>query len=45
MEQFDGTANAGRKGMAYDWQAVLAAHEAESLDHDLLTLATAEHAA
>lgn len=45
MEQFDGTANAGRKGVAYDWQAVLAAFEAESLDTDLLTLATAERAA
>ena len=28
MEQFDGTVNAGRKGVAYDWQAVLASVEA-----------------
>lgn len=45
MEQFDGTVNAGRKGIAYDWQAVLAASEAKSLDHDLLSLIPAEHAA
>ncbi len=44
MENFDGTANAGRKGMAYDWQAVLAAYEAESLDHEFLSFAT-QHAA
>jgi hypothetical protein len=40
MEQFNGTVNAGRKGVAYDWQAVLAAYEAESLDSDLLSFAT-----
>ena len=34
MEQFDGTANAGRKGIAYDWQAIAAADEAASLDLD-----------
>jgi hypothetical protein len=45
MEQFDGTVNAGRKGIAYDWQAVLAEHEAKSLDHDLLSLIPVEHAA
>ena len=45
MEQFDGTVNAGRKGVAYDWQAVLAADEAKHLDHDLLHLAPAQHAA
>ena len=44
MEQFDGTVNAGRKGVAYDWQAVLAAYEAETLDHELLSF-HAEHAA
>jgi len=45
MEQFDGTVNAGRKGVAYDWQALLAASEATSLDQDLLQLAPAQHAA
>lgn len=45
MEQFDGTANAGRKGMAYDWQALLAESEAQRLDHDLLHLVPAQHAA
>ena len=45
MEQFDGTVNAGRKGVAYDWQAVLAAYEAESLDHELAAFSPVEHAA
>ena len=39
MEQFDGTLNAGRKGMAYDWQGLLASYEAGSLDCELATLA------
>jgi hypothetical protein len=39
MEQFDGTVNAGRKGVAYDWQAVLASVEAASLDSELRELA------
>lgn len=43
MEQFDATVNAGRKGIAYDWQAVLAASEAANLDAELATLAP-EHA-
>ena len=34
MEQFDETTNAGRKGIAYDWQSVLAEHEARSVDLD-----------
>jgi hypothetical protein len=38
MEQFDDTTNAGRKGIAYDWQSVLAAdeaaHEATRVDLD-----------
>ncbi|MEX0846482.1 MAG: hypothetical protein WD023_01790 [Ilumatobacteraceae bacterium] len=38
MDQFDGTANAGRKGMAYDWQSLLAASEASQLDAELRTL-------
>jgi len=42
---FDGTGNAGRKGVAYDWRAVLAESEAKHLDRDLLELAPAQHAA
>jgi hypothetical protein len=38
MEQFDGTVNAGRKGMAYDWQSLLAAAEATALDAELHAL-------
>lgn len=30
---------AGRKGVAYDWQSLLAADEAKHLDHDLASLA------
>jgi len=48
MDTFDGTVNAGRKGVAYDWQAVLAESESRHLDRDLLTLAPAasgQHAA
>mgnify|MGYP003335701721 CR=1 FL=1 len=29
----------GRKGVAYDWQSLLAADEAKALDHDLASLA------
>ena len=39
MEQFDGTVNAGRKGVAYDWQGLLASAEAGALDHELAALA------
>jgi hypothetical protein len=39
MDQFDGTVNAGRKGVAYDWQGLLASIEAVSLDHELAGLA------
>ena len=35
MEQFDGTINAGRKGIAYDWQSLLASAEAAALDTEL----------
>ena len=34
QHQSDGTANAGRKGLAYDWQSLLAADEVETLDLD-----------
>jgi hypothetical protein len=37
--QFTGTANAGRKGVAYDWQSLLATAEAASLDRELAALA------
>jgi hypothetical protein len=38
MEQFDGTVNAGRKGVAYDWQSLLVAAEAARLDEGLAAL-------
>jgi hypothetical protein len=37
--QFDGTVNAGRKGVAYDWQSLLATAEASTLDRELADLA------
>ena len=39
MKQFDGTVNAGRKGVAYDWQSLLASVECASLDHELARMA------
>lgn len=42
MEQFDGTVNAGRKGVAYDWQSLLAASEAALLDSVLFVPQFAE---
>jgi len=39
MEQFDGTVNAGRKGVAYDWQSLLASAQAAELDAELRALA------
>jgi aminoglycoside phosphotransferase len=38
MEQFDGTVNAGRKGVAYDWQSLLVATESAKLDEGLKAL-------
>ena len=35
---FDGSAGTGRKGIAYDWQSLYAAAEAESLDVELAAL-------
>ena len=29
----------GRKGIAYDWQSLYAAHQAAGLDHELASLA------
>jgi hypothetical protein len=37
--RFDGTITAGRKGIAYDWQSLLASAEASRLDHELAQLA------
>ena len=42
MEQFDGTVNAGRKGVAYDWQSLMAASEAAQLDTALFVPQFAE---
>ena len=38
MDRHDGTVTDGRKGMAYDWRAVLASVEATSLDSELREL-------
>lgn len=35
---YDGTTTAGRKGVAYDWQSLLATAEAATLDHELARL-------
>lgn len=37
--QFDGTMTAGRKGVAYEWQSLLATAEAATLDHELAQFA------
>lgn len=39
MEVFDGTVTSGRKGIPYDWQALLAAAEVEALELELVTIA------
>lgn len=41
MEQFDGTINQGRKGIAYDWQSLYAAAEAATIDHEHAALVPA----
>jgi hypothetical protein len=38
MDQFETTENFGRKGIAYDWQALLASVEAATLDAELAAL-------
>jgi hypothetical protein len=43
MEAFDGTTTSGRKGIPYDWQSLLVAAEAATLDHELATM-TPEYA-
>jgi len=35
---FDGTINAGRKGIAYDWQSLYAAAQAAALERDVEAL-------
>jgi hypothetical protein len=44
--EFDGTVTAGRKGIAYDWRAVLAAHApiAEPTDQQIADLIDADKA-
>ena len=39
MEVLEGTTTSGRKGIAYDWQSLLAAGEAEVLEFELAALA------
>jgi len=43
MEVFDGTATSGRKGIPYDWQSLLAAAEADTLELELASI-TPEYA-
>lgn len=43
MNEFNGTITGGRKGLAYDWQTLLAAAEAAHLDTELASL-TPEYA-
>jgi hypothetical protein len=39
MEQYDGTMTGGRKGVAYDWQSLLATAEADTIEHELAQFA------
>jgi hypothetical protein len=41
MEQFDGTVNAGRKGVAYDWQSLIAEAEIARLEATLASFTPA----
>jgi hypothetical protein len=43
MEAFDGTTTSGRKGIAYDWQSLLAEAEAVTLELELAAM-TPEYA-
>ena len=43
MEAFDGTTTSGRKGIPYDWQSLLVAAEAATLDYELSSM-TPEYA-
>ncbi len=44
MNQYDGTANAGRKGISYDWQSLVAADGVAAIEAELseLVLESAE---
>jgi hypothetical protein len=44
MNQFDATATAGRKGIVYDWQSLMAAEGVAAIEAELadLVLETAE---
>jgi hypothetical protein len=44
MNQFDATATAGRKGLTYDWQSLMAAEGVAAIEAELaeLVLETAE---
>lgn len=35
MNEFDGIANAGRKGIAYDWQSLYSAAQVATIDAEL----------
>ena len=43
MEAFDGTTTSGRKGIAYDWQSLLASAETATLEYELAAM-TPEYA-
>ena len=43
MEAFDGTATSGRKGIAYNWQALLVSAETATLEQELAAM-TPEYA-
>ena len=43
QHEFDHTTNAGRKGVAYDWQSVLAAAELADCDVDRELAALTPH--
>ena len=38
MEVFDGTITSGRKGIPYDWQSLLVAAEADTLELELVAI-------
>jgi hypothetical protein len=40
-EVFDGTVTAGRKGIPYDWQSLLVAAEASTLELELVAVTIA----
>lgn len=38
IQHLDGTVNAGRKGIAYDWQSLYAAAQAATIDAELAAI-------